>query len=82
MHTILVVLVVDKFLPKIITLGENVIIVDTNEYADVAQSVERHLGKVEVVGSIPIISSKGTKTLSFWQKGVYTISDLEIHDNQ
>ena len=26
-------------------------------YADMAQSVERHLGKVEVAGSIPAISS-------------------------
>lgn len=34
MLTILVVLVVDKFLPKIITLGESVIIVDTKDMED------------------------------------------------
>ena len=34
MLTILVVLVVDKFLPKIITLGVSVIIVDTKDMED------------------------------------------------
>ena len=36
------------------------------EYADMAQSVERHLGKVEVTGSIPVISSILFKVYTFY----------------
>ena len=35
-----------------------ILVIFNNKYADMAQSVERRLGKAEVVGSIPIISSK------------------------
>ena len=47
-----------------------------------AQSVERHLGKVEVTGSIPVISSKYTVKKVFFEKGfgiLYTVVLIDFY---
>ena len=43
-----------------------------------AQSVERHLGKVEVTGSIPVISSNSTISSAFLFYSLFIIKTIYV----